>query len=256
MSSPVRPHGHRHAGRPVPQQEAAVRRHPARGHRLHRRRRVRPGHPQGRRGDVPPGPRPDQRAQPAWPTPPWTPSPWWSSPATCPATTSAATPTRRSRCTRTATSTSMLEPVCKRLLAGRRRGGPALHILDRAFRLAESGRPGPVLVDMPMDMFSREMEEDLWARTYRDSPRDRRSPPWTPPAARRPSPRSWWRPSARCSTPAAASCWPRRRRSWPRWRSSWTSPCPGPWPGRAACPTRHPLMIGQTGFWGLEFTHS
>lgn len=31
-------------------------------------------------------------------------------------------------------------------------------ILDKAFRLAESGRPGPVLISIPMDMFSREIE--------------------------------------------------------------------------------------------------
>ncbi len=29
-------------------------------------------------------------------------------------------------------------------------------ILDRAFRLAESGRPGPVLISVPMDVFFRE----------------------------------------------------------------------------------------------------
>ena len=28
---------------------------------------------------------------------------------------------------------------------------------------------GPVLIDIPMDMFSREMDEDLWDRTYKDS---------------------------------------------------------------------------------------
>ena len=54
----------------------------------------------------------------------------------------------------------LLEPVCKR--CWRVDDVEALpNILDRAFRLAESGRPGPVLVDVPMDMFSREMEEDL-----------------------------------------------------------------------------------------------
>src|SRR6187397_68522 len=31
-------------------------------------------------------------------------------------------------------------------------------IIDRAFRLAESGQPGPVLVDVPMDVFSAEVD--------------------------------------------------------------------------------------------------
>ena len=59
----------------------------------------------------------------------------------------------------------LLEPVVKR--AWRVDDVEAFpDILDKAFRLAESGRPGPVLVDVPMDMFSREMDEDLWARTH------------------------------------------------------------------------------------------
>jgi acetolactate synthase-1/2/3 large subunit len=42
-------------------------------------------------------------------------------------------------------------------------------ILDKAFRLAESGRPGPVLISVPMDMFSRELETSLFERTFHDS---------------------------------------------------------------------------------------
>jgi len=42
-------------------------------------------------------------------------------------------------------------------------------ILDKAFRLAESGRPGPVLISVPMDMFSREMDTVHFERTYKDS---------------------------------------------------------------------------------------
>jgi acetolactate synthase-1/2/3 large subunit len=42
-------------------------------------------------------------------------------------------------------------------------------IMDKAFRLAESGRPGPVLISVPMDMFSREMDTVHFERTYKDS---------------------------------------------------------------------------------------
>jgi acetolactate synthase-1/2/3 large subunit len=41
--------------------------------------------------------------------------------------------------------------------------------MDKAFRLAESGRPGPVLISVPMDMFSREMDTVHFERTYKDS---------------------------------------------------------------------------------------
>ena len=37
-------------------------------------------------------------------------------------------------------------------------------IIDKAFQLAESGRPGPVLVNVPMDMFSKEIDVSLFTR--------------------------------------------------------------------------------------------
>ena len=37
-------------------------------------------------------------------------------------------------------------------------------ILGKAFQLAESGRPGPVLVSVPMDIFSKEVDPKLFAR--------------------------------------------------------------------------------------------
>ena len=42
-------------------------------------------------------------------------------------------------------------------------------ILDKAFRLAESGRPGPVLISVPMDMWSREIDDSNFERRYHDS---------------------------------------------------------------------------------------
>ncbi len=37
-------------------------------------------------------------------------------------------------------------------------------ILEKAFQLAESGQPGPVLVDVPMDIFSKEIDSELFTR--------------------------------------------------------------------------------------------
>ena len=89
-------------------------------------------------------------------------------------------------------------------------------IIEKAFALAESGRPGPVLVDVPMDIFSKEIDVALFERAARqhqdaaqalarrrDRRRDRR-----PPARRE---------ERRCSTSAAASCSPTPR---PRCASS------------------------------------
>src|SRR4026207_1711991 len=40
-------------------------------------------------------------------------------------------------------------------------------IIDKAFQLAESGRAGPVLVSVPMDIFSKEVTPSLFARLSR-----------------------------------------------------------------------------------------
>ncbi|BDG46835.1 thiamine pyrophosphate-binding protein [Parageobacillus sp. KH3-4] len=40
-------------------------------------------------------------------------------------------------------------------------------ILEKAFQLAESGRPGPVLVSVPMDVFSKEIDISLFEKQYR-----------------------------------------------------------------------------------------
>lgn len=40
-------------------------------------------------------------------------------------------------------------------------------ILEKAFQIAESGRPGPVLIDVPMDVFSKEIDTALFERVGR-----------------------------------------------------------------------------------------
>ena len=43
-------------------------------------------------------------------------------------------------------------------------------IIEKAFALAESGRPGPVLVDVPMDIFSKEIDVALFDAHARQQP--------------------------------------------------------------------------------------
>src|SRR5215211_6927577 len=43
-------------------------------------------------------------------------------------------------------------------------------IIDKAFQLAESGRPGPVLVSVPMDFFSTEVDTQLFERHHHHTP--------------------------------------------------------------------------------------
>ena len=148
---------------------------------------------------------------------------------------------------------SMLKPVCKR--CWRVDDVEALpQILDRAFRLAESGRPGPVLVDIPMDMFSREMDEELWERTYHDA-HVTAKPALDPNAVKAIAKKlvEAERPVlhagggillAQASEELAALA------------EFLDIPVSRTLAGQGCLSDRHPLMIGQTGFWGLEFTHS
>src|SRR5689334_16754178 len=55
-------------------------------------------------------------------------------------------------------------PFCKRVY---RVDGPAdlPRIMERAFHLAQTGRPGPVLVDVPMDIFSADLDIHAFATT-------------------------------------------------------------------------------------------
>ena len=147
----------------------------------------------------------------------------------------------------------LLEPVCKR--CWRVDDVEALpNILDRAFRLAESGRPGPVLVDIPMDMFSREMDEELWDRTYKDSHVTAR-PAIDPEAAKAIAKKLVEAKNpvlhagggillAQASEELAALA------------EFLDIPVSRTLAGQGCMSDLHPLMIGQTGFWGLEFTHS
>lgn len=152
-----------------------------------------------------------------------------------------------------ATQYRILEPVVKR--AWRVDDVEALpYILDKAFRLAETGRPGPVLIDIPMDMFSREMEEELWDRTYKDNHLTMR-PALDPNAAKAIAAKLVEAEHpilhagggillAQASQELAALA---EHLDIPVSRTLMAHGC---------ISDQHPLMVGQTGFWGMEFTHS
>ena len=85
-------------------------------------------------------------------------------------------------------------------------------IIERAFHLAQAGRPGPVLVDVPMDVFSTSLPVDAFNKV----PAEIARPSIDDATARADRRRAGRRPSVRCSTPAAACSRRARRRSWPR----------------------------------------
>ena len=152
-----------------------------------------------------------------------------------------------------ATQYRLLEPVCKR--CWRVDDAEALpDILDKAFRLAESGRPGPVLIDMPMDIWSREIEEDLFARTYQDS-HITVKPALDPACAKAIAKRLIEAKNpvihagggillAQASDELAALA------------EFLDIPISRTLMGQGCVSDLHPLMVGQTGFWGLAHTHA
>ena len=147
----------------------------------------------------------------------------------------------------------LLEPVCKRLW--RVDDVEALpNILDRAFRLAESGRPGPVLVDMPMDMFSREMEEDLWDRTYHDA--HVTAKPALDPAAAAAIAKKLVEAKNPVIHAGGGILLAQASNELAALAEHLDIPVSRTLAGQGCLSDTHPLMIGQTGFWGLEFTHS
>ncbi|WP_326910165.1 thiamine pyrophosphate-binding protein [Sedimentibacter sp. MB31-C6] len=146
----------------------------------------------------------------------------------------------------------ILKPIVKRVW--RIDDAEALpEILDKAFRLAESGRPGPVLISIPMDVFSTEIEEELFARTFKDS-FETIKPALAPSAAK-----AIAKKLIEAKNPvihagggillAEASM------ELQKLIEFLDIPVSRTLMGQGCISDTHPLMLGQTGFWGIEFTH-
>ena len=146
----------------------------------------------------------------------------------------------------------ILRPIVKR--AWRIDDPEALpEILDKAFRLAESGRPGPVLIDVPMDMFSREIDTDLFARTYRDS--DCTIKPALAPSAVREIAKRLVEAERPVIHAGGGVLLAQASEELAALAEFLDIPVSRTLMGQGCLSDRHPLMVGQTGFWGLDFTH-
>jgi acetolactate synthase-1/2/3 large subunit len=147
----------------------------------------------------------------------------------------------------------ILEPVVKR--AWRVDDPEAMaEIMDKAFRLAESGRPGPVLIDVPMDIFSREVEDYLWDRTYKDSHVTMK--PALDPAAAKAIAKKLVEAEHPVMHAGGGILLAQASEELAALAEFLDIPVSRTLMGQGCIPDNHPLMIGQTGFWGLEFTHS
>ncbi len=126
-------------------------------------------------------------------------------------------------------------------------------ILEKAFHLAESGQPGPVLVNVPMDIFSKKINSDTFDRTSGNT-------------------RSLIRPSIdeetayRIVTALGESKNPvlyvgggillaKASKELSAFVEHMQIPLAHSLMGKGALADNHPLVLGMTGFWGTELVN-
>jgi acetolactate synthase-1/2/3 large subunit len=124
-------------------------------------------------------------------------------------------------------------------------------IIDKAFQLAETGRPGPVLVSVPMDIFSKEVDPSLFARLSRHT-RELPKPSIDDETAARivkaigaaKSPVIYAGGGVILADAAAELR---------ELAEHFSIPVAHSLMGKGALPDDHPLVLGMTGFWGTRF---
>ncbi|MGH9414461.1 MAG: thiamine pyrophosphate-binding protein [Terriglobales bacterium] len=140
-------------------------------------------------------------------------------------------------------------PFCKRVYRVDR-AADLPRVIERAFHLAQSGRPGPVLVDVPMDVFSA----DLPAGDFAHLPPKLEPPPLGESAAacmaealagaRRPV---LYAGGGVIAARAAASL--------RELAEALEIPVAHSLMGTGCLPSDHPLLLGMTGFWGTPIAN-
>lgn len=124
-------------------------------------------------------------------------------------------------------------------------------ILDRAFRIAESGKPGPVLVSVPMDMFSREIDTMFFERTYKNNMNTSK------PSLDRNTAKEIARHLVEAKNPVihigGGIILAEATEALEELVDFLEVPVSRTLMGQGALSDRHPLMLGMTGFWGTNF---
>jgi len=124
-------------------------------------------------------------------------------------------------------------------------------IIEKAFALAESGRPGPVLVDVPMDVFSKEIDVKLWQRVLANA-KSLHKPSLDDATAEK-----IVRQLLAAKTPVTyvgggillADAAEEMR----EFAEHLSLPVAHTLMGKGALPDDHPLILGMTGFWGTKY---
>jgi acetolactate synthase-1/2/3 large subunit len=148
-----------------------------------------------------------------------------------------------------ADQSQIYRPFCKRVYRVDR-AADLPRVMERAFHLAQAGRPGPVLVDIPMDIFS----EDLPVDAFSQVPTPLARPAIDPSVAEQivEALATAERPvlyagggvlSARATRELAALA------------EALEVPVAHTLMGKGCLREDHPLLLGQTGFWGTPISN-
>ena len=126
-------------------------------------------------------------------------------------------------------------------------------ILEKAFHLADSGRPGPVLVSVPMDIFSKEIETALFERVAAHT-RELERPSLDDPTAERivRALLAAERPVIYAGGGIVGADATEELRLFAERLSI---PVAHTLMGKGVLPDDHPLVLGMTGFWGTRFVN-
>lgn len=126
-------------------------------------------------------------------------------------------------------------------------------ILEKAFLLAESGQPGPVLVNVPMDLFSAEIDPALWDRLKGNTKA------LTKPSIDDETAREIISRLAGATSPVLyVGGGVALSRAYDELRDfvdHMQIPVTHSLMGKGVLPDDHPLVLGMTGFWGTKFTN-
>src|SRR4029453_9237460 len=148
-----------------------------------------------------------------------------------------------------ASQIEIYRPFCKRVYRVDR-AEDLPRVRERAFHLAQSGRPGPVLVDVPMDVFSADLPVDAFQKT-------------PPPVAR---PTIDAETAARIVSALAGAERPvlyagggvisaRATAELAVLAEALELPVAHTLMGKGCLHEDHPLLLGQTGFWGVPIAN-
>jgi acetolactate synthase-1/2/3 large subunit len=124
-------------------------------------------------------------------------------------------------------------------------------ILEKAFLLAESGQPGPVLVDVPMDIFSKEVDISRFERL------DRNTKALIKPTLDRATAEQIVRNLGEAKNPVlyvgGGVILAQATAELKAFVDHMAIPVAHTLMGKGAMPDDHPLVLGMTGFWGTKF---